>query len=208
MGKVTTRSMTIRPLPISDTYLLVPVSFGDQRGRFLETLRTDVLAEAVGHPVQVVQTNQSISRRGVLRGIHATAVPDGQAKVVTCLRGAVLDFVVDLRVGSVSFARWAMTVLDARSGASVYLGEGIGHAFYALEDDTCVQYLCSESYVPEQVITVNVFDPEIGIGLDLPEPPILSETDAAAPSLADLRAAGRLPRYEDCLNLHAAPTRA
>jgi len=197
--------MTIRPLPISDTHLLVPTPFGDERGRFLETVRADVLAEAVGHPVRIVQTNQSISRRGVLRGIHATSVPDGQAKVVTCLRGAVLDFAVDLRVGSPTFARWAMTVLDARSGASVYLGEGVGHAFYALHDDTCVQYLCSETYVSEQVITVDVFDPQIGIAVHLPEPPILSETDAAAPSLADLRAAGRLPRYEDCLNLHAAP---
>jgi dTDP-4-dehydrorhamnose 3,5-epimerase len=197
--------MTIRPLPISDTHLLVPAPFGDERGRFLETVRTDLLAEAVGHPVRIVQANQSISRRGVLRGIHATSVPDGQAKVVTCLYGAILDFAVDLRVGSPTFARWAMTVLDARSGASVYLGEGVGHAFYALQDDTCVQYLCSETYVPEQVITVDVFDPQIGIAVHLPEPPILSETDAAAPSLADLGAAGRLPRYEDCLNLHAVP---
>ncbi|UNO43953.1 dTDP-4-dehydrorhamnose 3,5-epimerase family protein [Streptomyces sp. MST-110588] len=190
--------MQVRSLGIPDVLLVTSTSFDDERGQFFETYREDALSEAVGRPVRIVQTNVSVSRRGVLRGIHGTAVPPGQAKLVSCLRGAVLDFAVDLRVGSPTFGAYEMTVLDARSAAAVYLGEGLGHAFYAMEDDTCVQYQCTAGYVPQDVITVDAFDPDIGLPLRLPRPPVMSPGDTDAPSLRALLDAGRLPSYEDC----------
>ncbi|MEU5210205.1 dTDP-4-dehydrorhamnose 3,5-epimerase [Streptomyces sp. NPDC020742] len=198
MGIVITRSMQVRPLRIPDVLLVTSTPFADDRGQFFETYREDALSEAVGRPVRIVQTNVSVSHRGVLRGIHGTAVPPGQAKLVSCLRGTILDFAVDLRVGSPTFGSYEMTVLDAGSGAAVYLGEGMGHAFYAVEDDTCVQYQCTAGYVPQDVVTVDVFDPEIGLPLQLPRPPIMSPGDADAPSLRELLDAGRLPPYEAC----------
>ncbi len=203
MGTVSTRSLDIRPLEIPDVFLITSKEFADDRGIFYEAYREDVLAEALGHPLRIVQTNYSVSHRHVLRGIHGAAVPPGQAKIVTCVSGAVLDFAVDLRVGSPTFGKYEMTVLDDRTRAAVYLGEGLGHAFLALRDGTRVQYQCSTMYVPEDVITVDPLDPRIGLPFRLPEPPIMSPNDAKAPTLEELADSGRLPTYEACLAYQA-----
>ncbi|MFG1751911.1 dTDP-4-dehydrorhamnose 3,5-epimerase family protein [Streptosporangium sandarakinum] len=202
---VHTRSMHVRQMAVPGAFLVTAERFDDERGTFYEAYREDVLAEALGHPPKVVQTNFSVSHRGVLRGIHGAVVPPGLAKLVTCVRGAVLDAVVDLRAGSPTFGRYEVTVLDHRSRACVYLSEGLGHAFLALEDDTCVQYQCSETYRPRDVITVNPLDPEIGLPFRTPEPPILSPGDAAAPTLREALERGLLPSYQDCLDHHRAP---
>ena len=98
--------MKIRPLAIEGAFEIIPAQHGDSRGLFLEWYRFDRLAEAVGHPLRLAQANLSVSARGVVRGIHFADVPPGQAKYVTCSRGAVLDAVVDLRVGSPTFGQW------------------------------------------------------------------------------------------------------
>ncbi|HYJ74288.1 MAG TPA: dTDP-4-dehydrorhamnose 3,5-epimerase family protein, partial [Kineosporiaceae bacterium] len=124
--------MEPQPTAVPDAYVLTPVQHGDERGTFLEWFRSEQL-EAVGHPLGLAQANLSVSRPGVVRGIHYADVPPGQAKYVTCVRGAVLDVVVDLRVGSPAFGRWEAVRLDDRERRALYVAEGLGHAFCALE---------------------------------------------------------------------------
>jgi dTDP-4-dehydrorhamnose 3,5-epimerase len=104
--------------------------------------------------------------------------------------------VVDLRVGSPAFGQVDSVRLDPQDRRAVYLPEGVGHAFVALEDDSCVVYLCSTSYAPGRERGVNPLDPELALplpaGLDL----VLSDKDRAAPTLAEARAAGELPTWE------------
>nr|AXL06418.1 dTDP-4-dehydrorhamnose 3,5-epimerase [uncultured bacterium] len=205
---VRTRSMTVRPLRIGGSFLVSSVSFGDERGDFFEVYREDVLTEALGYRPKFVQTNVSTSCRNVLRGVHGATTPPGLAKFVTCLRGSLLDFVVDVRLGSPTFGEWDMIVLDAHGCTAVYVEEGLGHAFVALQDDTCVQYQLSDLYRPAEVLTVHPLDPAIGLPLELPGEPILSDRDAAAPTLSEAGALGLLPDYDTCLALRAARTQA
>src|SRR4051794_33740081 len=140
--------MDIRELRITGAFAITPVAHRDDRGEFFEWLRHDQLADAVGHELAVAQANCSVSRQGVVRGVHYTDVPPGQGKYVTCPRGGVLDVVVDLRVGSPTFGEWEAVRLDDVDRRAVYIGEGLGHAFCALEDGSVVSYLCSTSYKP------------------------------------------------------------
>jgi dTDP-4-dehydrorhamnose 3,5-epimerase len=187
----------IRPLSIEGAYEVTPIQHGDPRGVFLEWYRFDRLAEVVGHPLRLAQANQSVSARGVVRGIHFADVPPGQAKYVTCVRGAALDVVVDLRVGSPTFGQWEAVRLDDVDRRAVYLAEGLGHGFCALTDDVTLTYLCSTTYNPSAEHTVHPLDPELGI--DWPaEVPLLSARDDAAPSLAEAITAGTLPDLGAC----------
>ena len=119
--------------------------------------------EALGFDLTVAQTNHSVSARGVIRGVHFADVPPGQAKYVYCPRGALLDVVVDVRVGSPTFGRFEAVELDGRSCRAVYLAEGLGHAFVALEDDTVMAYLCSTPYNPGAEHGVSPLDPALGL---------------------------------------------
>jgi dTDP-4-dehydrorhamnose 3,5-epimerase len=187
----------ITPLKIEGAYEFTPVQHRDPRGVFMEMFRDDILAGAVGHPFTPAQANKSISARGVVRGLHFADVPPGQAKYVTCVRGALLDVVVDIRIGSPTFGQWEGRVLDDVDHRSLYLPEGVGHGFCALSDDTTISYLCSIRYNPAAEHTINAFDPEIGIDWRVDEP-VLSDRDAAAPTLAEASSAGLLPSYEGC----------
>ncbi|QFQ99395.1 dTDP-4-keto-6-deoxy-D-glucose epimerase [Streptomyces phaeolivaceus] len=187
-------------MSIRDAYRIVPDKKLDRRGHFFEAFRAEVLTDVIGYPFVVGQANYSASCRGTMRGIHSTALPPGQAKLVTCVRGAVLDVAVDLRIGSPTFGMFDTTPQDEESGTAVYLADGIGHAFLSLTDDACMNYLCSEAYVPGTMIEVNPLDPDIGIPWGLTEPPIMSEKDAAAPTLTEAVARGMLPTYEQCLD--------
>ncbi|MGW0605981.1 dTDP-4-dehydrorhamnose 3,5-epimerase [Streptomyces sp. NPDC002644] len=189
----------MRPLTIEGTWLLEPKVFPDDRGTFHEWFRGRELYEATGYRLPLAQANCSVSRRGVLRGVHFADVPPGQAKYVTCARGAVLDVMVDVRVGSPTFGQWESVRLDDESRRAVFLAEGIGHAFMALTDDATVLYLCSTGYSPGREHGVHPLDPELGIVWPDGIEPVLSDKDAAAPSLAEARAAGLLPVYEECV---------
>ena len=190
--------MKIRPLSIEGAWEITPKLHGDPRGLFTEWYRFDHLAEAVGHPLDLRQANLSVSAAGVVRGVHFADVPPGQAKYVTCVRGAVLDVVVDLRVGSPTFGRWEGVRLDDTDRAAVYLSEGLGHGFCALTDDATLTYLCSAGYSPTGEHGVHPLDPDLGI--DWPAgTPQLSAKDEAAPTLAEALASGLLPRYQDTL---------
>ncbi|MGN9764304.1 dTDP-4-dehydrorhamnose 3,5-epimerase family protein [Micromonospora sp. SD12] len=189
--------MKMRPLSIDGAWEINPQQHGDPRGLFMEWYRFDQLAAAVGHPLRLAQGNLSVSARDVVRGIHFADVPPGQAKYVTCVRGAVIDVVVDIRVGSPTFAQWEAVRLDDVDRRAVYIGEGLGHGFCALTDDATLSYLCSTTYNPTAEHTVHPLDPELAI--DWPaESPQLSARDAAAPSLAEARESGLLPDYRTC----------
>jgi dTDP-4-dehydrorhamnose 3,5-epimerase len=187
----------IRPLSIEGAYEVTPTQHGDDRGVFLEWYRFDALAAAVGHPLDLRQANLSTSARDVVRGIHFADVPPGQAKYVTCVTGAVLDVVVDLRVGSPTFGAWESVRLDDEDRRAVYLAEGLGHAFCALSDGATVAYLCSSTYRPGHEHGVNPLDPALGIAWPTATP-LLSTKDSAAPSLEEARATGLLPTHEEC----------
>lgn len=180
---------------IPGTYRVLPEVLSDERGHFYEAARHSALTGQTGLPFTVRQVNNSVSRKGVLRGVHCNDVPDGASKLVTCVRGAILDIMVDLRVGSPTFGHHEVTRLSADDGVAVYLPGSIGHAFLALEDGTCVNYLLSTEYVPGAMVDLDALDAELNLPWDLAGPPVRSAKDAAAPSLAEVLASGRLPHY-------------
>ena len=189
--------MQIRELTIPDAYEVTPKQFGDDRGVFLEWYRFDRLAEVLGHPLDVAQANTSVSRRGVVRGIHFADIPPSQAKYVTATRGAVLDFVIDIRVGSPTFGRWDSVLLDDVDRRGIYIAEGLGHCFVALTDDATVSYLVSATFNAEREHGIHPLDPDIG--LVFPEAAgelLLSPKDTEAPGLAEAAASGLLPTWE------------
>ena len=187
--------MKITQTAVLDAYRIEPEHLFDCRGSFFEAWRYAELNDRIGHEFSVAQVNYSTSARNTLRGIHGTTVPPGQAKLVTCVRGAALDVVIDLRVGSPTFGQFEITVQEAGSGLGVYLADGLGHAFLALSDDTCMNYLCSAEYVPGTMIDIQALDPEIGIPWPIAGEPVRSAKDAEAPTLAEALAAGLLPEY-------------
>lgn len=191
--------MQVDELKVPGSWVFTPRQFPDPRGVFLEWFKASVVEEVVGHRLALAQANHSVSSRGTTRGVHFADVPPGQAKYVYCTRGAVLDIVVDIRVGSPTFGVSDAVRLDEVDRRGVYLSEGLGHAFVALSDDANVTYLCSEPYNPTGEHGVHPLDPT----LDLPLPegiePLLSDKDAAAPTLAEAQEQGLLPQYDECL---------
>ncbi|WP_371497571.1 dTDP-4-dehydrorhamnose 3,5-epimerase family protein [Kitasatospora sp. NBC_00374] len=193
--------MKFRELSIGGAFEVTPQQHGDPRGLFMEWYRFDHLAEVVGHPLRMAQGNLSVSAKDVVRGIHFADVPPGQAKYVSCVRGAVLDVVVDLRVGSPTFGTWEFVRLDDEDRRSVYIPEGVGHGFCALTDDATLSYVCSETYNPTGEHAVHPLDPDLGISWPV-DAPQLSARDDAAPSLADALASGLLPDYQACQDFY------
>ena len=190
--------MRARALEVAGAYAFTPPIFADDRGRTVTTFQETAFAGALGRPLfPVAQTLHSTSARDVVRGLHFTATPPGCAKYVTCARGAALDLLVDLRVGSPTFGRCAVVELDHESHRSVYVPVGVGHGFVALRDDTVISYLLSLEYRPDRELAVSALDP--ALGLPVPATPLLSPRDAAAPTLAEARAAGLLPDYRRCV---------
>jgi dTDP-4-dehydrorhamnose 3,5-epimerase len=194
--------MDIRGLNIEGSFEITPRQFPDDRGIFLESFRGDLLAQAVGHRLDVIQTNVSVSSRGTVRGVHFADVPPSQAKYITALSGSFIDFVIDIRVGSPTFGQWESARLDTVDRRAIYLAEGLGHAICSLEDDSAVMYLCSAIYNPAREHAINPLDPELGLALPDGVTPVLSAKDAAAPSLSEAAAQGLLPRYDECVRLY------
>lgn len=189
---------------MANAYEVVPQQHSDDRGVFLELLRVDRLSQFIGHSFDVKQVNTSVSHRGVVRGIHFADVPPGQAKYVTVPQGSILDFVVDIRVGSPTFGAWDSQILDSTSRNALYISEGLGHAFVSLEDNTVVTYLVSEVFNPTAEHGINPLDSDVDLqfpaGLEL----ILSPKDTEAPSLGELKEQGLLPHYEEVNKFYAS----
>ena len=197
--------MQIRELSVPDAYEVTPVQRVDERGVFLEWYRFDRLEETVGHPLTLRQANTSVSVKGVVRGIHCADIPLGQAKYVTVTNGAVMDYVIDLRVGSPAFGTWDCVLLDTDDRKAVYLAEGLGHAFVAITDDATVSYLVSDVYNPSREHGINPLDPDVALVFP-PEAgePILSSKDTDAPGLLEARDGGLLPTWEQARAFYAS----
>ena len=152
---------------------------------------------------KLLQANASISAAGAVRGVHFADVPPSQAKFVTCPRGALLDVVVDIRVGSPTFGTWDAVLLDDVERRSVFVSEGLGHAFMALEDDTMISYLCTATYNPGREHGVHPLDPALGIDSAEHRPRrsalrrCCPPRTAEHPSLAEARERGLLPDYAE-----------
>jgi dTDP-4-dehydrorhamnose 3,5-epimerase len=194
-------------LSIDGAWVHVPRIFADSRGSFSEWFQGAGFAADLGYRLDVAQVNWAVSHRGAIRGLHVAQVPPGQAKYVACVSGAILDVVVDVRVGSPTFGRWEAVRLDPDGQRALFIEHGLGHAFMALTPSATVLYLCSAPYNPAAERTVHPLDPALRIGWPADVPPILSERDAAAPTLAEAERAGLLPSYDACMR-HSARLRA
>jgi dTDP-4-dehydrorhamnose 3,5-epimerase len=170
---------------IEGPILIEPTVHGDSRGFFVETYRKNVMAE-LGIHEDFVQDNHSRSGRGVVRGIHFQ-LPPGQAKLVRCARGAVLDVVVDLRRGSSTFGQWEGHELSDDNQRQIYIPIGFGHGFCVLSEMADVVYKVSGYYDASIERGIAYDDPEVGVewpaGFEL----LVSERDATAPKLAEVR---------------------
>jgi dTDP-4-dehydrorhamnose 3,5-epimerase len=166
--------------------LIEPVVHGDARGFFQETFRKQAFAELGIHD-EFVQDNHSRSSRGVLRGMH---FQPGQAKLVRCARGAILDVVVDIRPGSASFGRWEGVQLDDETHRQLYVPDGFAHGFCVLSEVADVIYKVSTYYDPAAESGFRFDDPDVGIHW----PPDIelntSERDRSAPLLRELGLSG------------------
>jgi dTDP-4-dehydrorhamnose 3,5-epimerase len=172
---------------IEDVFLFTPQVFEDSRGHFFESFRQDKTLEETGFNFQVKQVNTSLSKRGVLRGIHFKKNPPGQAKFVSVSQGKILDLAIDLRQSSSTFGQWQAFELSQENNQSLLIGYGIGHAFLALEDNTKVSYLCDSVFEPEIEFGINPL--EAGIDWQELAKPfgvsgfVVNEKDLTAPGI-------------------------
>ncbi|TFC27621.1 dTDP-4-keto-6-deoxy-D-glucose epimerase [Cryobacterium sp. TMT2-18-3] len=197
--------MQIRELSIPDSYEITPKQHGDDRGVFFEWYRFDRLEETIGHSLNLRQANTSVSKRGVVRGIHFADIPPGQAKYVTAPSGAVLDYVIDIRVGSPTFGQWDSVLLDDVDRKAIYLSEGLGHCFVALTENATVSYLVTDVFNASREHGINPLDSDVGLVF----PPeagelLLSPKDTGAPGLAEAAASGLLPAWADMRAFYAS----
>lgn len=190
--------MRIEPLALAGAYVVRPLIFPDHRGLFLEIFNQPDFEAAVGHPFETAQVNCSSSRRGTVRGLHGVAIPPGQARYATCVRGAIVDIVVDTRIGSPTFGEHVPVRLDDQERQALYLAEGLVHGFAPLTDEATVVYLCSSAYDPAASFQIDPFDPVLALPWPGQGEPILSEQDRSAPSLAEAAERGLLPTWADC----------
>ena len=189
--------MQIRELTVPDSYEITPKQHADDRGVFLEWYRFDKLEETIGHSLNLRQANTSVSKRGVVRGIHFADIPVGQAKYVTATHGVVLDYVIDIRVGSPTFGQWDTVLLDDTDRRAIYLAEGLGHCFVALTENATVSYLVTDVFHASREHGINPLDSDVAL-IFPPEAgePLLSLKDTGAPGLTDAAASGLLPTWE------------
>ncbi|MGC5033530.1 dTDP-4-dehydrorhamnose 3,5-epimerase family protein [Micromonospora sp. DT229] len=197
--------MRVRGLAVEGALEFEPTVFPDARGRFVSPFQQAAFVAGAGRPLfPVMQANHSVSRRGVVRGLHFTTAPPGCAKYVYCASGRAIDIVVDVRVGSPTFGKWDSTLLDSVSFRAVYLPVGVAHAFVVLADDTAMAYMLSTEYVPEGERTLSVLDPALGLPMPAGIEPILSDRDREAPTIEQALADGMLPAYAECVALDQA----
>jgi dTDP-4-dehydrorhamnose 3,5-epimerase len=164
--------------------LIEPQVHGDERGFFVETFSREHWGE-FGVDVEFVQHNHSRSSKGTLRGIHFQTEP-GQAKLLRCVRGEILDVAVDLRRDSPTYGQWEAHVLDDVKHRQLFVPVGFGHGFAVLSDVADVAYQVSSYYDPATEAGIAWNDPDVGIDWRI-ENPLLSERDKTAPTLAEIR---------------------
>lgn len=162
-----------------------PNVYEDSRGQFIETFNENTLRE-FGFTHHFKQDNQSISKRGSFRGIHLQSEPWGQGKLVRVAKGSVVDYAVDLRLGSPTFGQWEEVFLSGENGHQFWIPAGFGHAFVALEDDTIFCYKCTEVYAPNHQVSIRWDDKDLNLDIPIPiEELEISEKDQNGLYLAE-----------------------
>lgn len=155
--------MQFHEMKIKGAWIHTPTRHNDKRGHFEEQFRLSEIEMALGRTFPVLQVNQSVSHAGVIRGIHYTKGDLGQAKYISCPKGALWDVVVDLREASPTYGQWDAVEISAENGKSVLISEGLGHAFLSLEENTVSTYLCSTEYQPLEDAAFHPLSPNLAI---------------------------------------------
>jgi dTDP-4-dehydrorhamnose 3,5-epimerase len=186
--------MELTPLGIEGAWLAQSPVWKDDRGFFREWFKAEDINSVTGRDFAIEQANISLSSKGTLRGIHYSIAPRGQAKWITCVSGSIQDVIVDIRSDSKTFGQWVDTELRGDSGKAVFISEGLGHGFLALEDNTTVAYLISTPFSPDHEFEINPLDQKIGIkwGIEISHLKI-SNKDMGAPTMAERLIEGELP---------------
>lgn len=184
--------MKIESAGIDGIWIMQNQTHVDPRGYFQEWFQSERFQESTGVNFIPKQANSSYSKKGVVRGIHYSTSNVGQAKLVTCMSGEILDVIFDLRKDSKSFGQFVSIPMQAQDGKSVYISEGLGHSFISLQDNSNVAYLLSSTYDPLTEHTVHPLDATLGFKWPLEEL-ILSERDSLAPSFTEQIEAKNLP---------------
>ena len=185
--------MSVAATELPEVLVVTPRVLRDERGRFFESWSADRYA-AWGLPTRFVQDNVSFSTAGVLRGLHLQ-FPQGQGKLISVLRGEILDVAVDVRRGSTTFGRWCAERLSAENARQLWVPEGFAHGFLVIGEEALVTYKVTAAYHPESELTIAWDDPDLGIAWPIAGAPRLSPRDAAACRLRDVPEE-RLPVYE------------
>ena len=178
--------MKLIPLDVDGVWLAESPVWSDDRGFFREWFKSTDVKNATGRDFGIEQANISLSSRGTLRGIHYSIAPRGQAKWITCVSGSIKDVIVDIRPESRTFGKWIDVELKGDSGKSIFISEGLGHGFLALEENTLVSYLVSSPYSPDHEFAINPIDEELKIewGMNVTKLKI-SDKDRYAPSFSE-----------------------
>ena len=185
--------MNITPSEIDGAWLIEGRRFGDDRGWFQEWFKQSGIQTGTGFTFRPVQLNVSHSVAGVVRGIHYSIAPEGQAKFVTAMSGIIDDYIIDIRPSSPTFGTWQRVRLDSAVGNSVLLGPHMGHAFQAISAEATVCYAVTAEFNPDAEKAINPMCTTVGIQWDASLAPIISPKDEAAAGLDEQRASGLLP---------------
>lgn len=177
--------MNVIKTDIEGVVVIEPRVFDDARGYFFESYSKRRFDEVV-RPIEFVQDNESMSTRGVIRGLHFQRPPFSQSKLVRCVRGAVLDVVVDIRRGSPTYGRHVAVELTGENRRQLFVPRGFAHGFAVLSDEAVFQYKCDNYYHPESEGSISIADHSLGIDWRIdPAEAILSEKDLRNPMFSD-----------------------
>ena len=184
--------MEFEELEIEGVWLGKSLVHSDSRGQFREWFKPAEFRNKTGIVFETSQSNCSTSQKNVVRGLHFSNSINGQAKLVTCVQGSVIDVIVDLRIGSTTFLKSVQIELSSMKGNSIYIPTGFGHGFKSLEPNSVIVYNLTSEYEPSSEFTVNIFDESLEIGWERRNS-ILSQRDHEAPMLNELL--NILPNY-------------
>ena len=177
--------MEVLTTDIEGVYIIKPRVFGDARGYFFESYSKREFEEKVGK-VDFVQDNESMSKKGVMRGLHFQRPPFSQSKLVRCVKGSVLDVAVDIRKGSPTYGKHVAVELTEDNHLQFFIPKGFAHGFVVLSDVAVFQYKCDNFYHPEADGGISILDDSLGIDWKIStQNAILSENDTKHPLLKD-----------------------
>jgi len=190
--------MELTPLGIEGAWLAESPVWNDDRGFFREWFKHEEILSKTQINFSVRQANLSKSIRAVVRGIHYSLAPEGQAKWVSCAAGSIIDVIVDLRPNSPTFQKIEYVALNENDGKSVLIGTGLGHGFISVGETNVISYLLSSSYSPKHEFGINPMDPDLKINwhseLPVDSELIISSKDLLSSSLQEQKLKGQLPK--------------